>query len=96
MPYRFPRTFNEDYLRGLMKDARFANAYHPEHRAWHEQIAEGYKRFYPGPLKFDATGKMIRSAPATYTAPGTGGAVHVRAHLRHKNGKSVDVVDYWR
>ncbi|MBI4968518.1 MAG: hypothetical protein HZC25_10415 [Rhodospirillales bacterium] len=93
MPYRFPKSFDEDYLRGLMKDARYANAYHPEHRAWHEHIAEGYKRLYPGLLKFDATGKMIRSAPATDATETAGGPgpVHVRAYEQTRHGHIVPV-----
>src|SRR5512143_738768 len=93
-----PTPLTEDGLRYLMRDPRYRNPAHPEHHVVRGAVIDGYRRLYPGPVEFDATGRpRTNVAPATSSSThNAGGYVHVRSYVRHQDGKAIQVSEYDR
>jgi murein DD-endopeptidase MepM/ murein hydrolase activator NlpD len=79
----------------MMRDKRYWNNFHPEHAALVDLVRQGFEELYPGPLEFDATGRVIND-PAPEQAGGPDPTVHVRSYTQTRGDGSVQVSEHDR
>ncbi|MHC8508743.1 MAG: hypothetical protein ACYYKD_04985 [Rhodospirillales bacterium] len=55
-----PKNLDREALAALMRDERYSNPAHPQHKAFRKMVSEGFRRLYgAGPAARDASGRMI-------------------------------------
>lgn len=92
---QLPRPLSEQALHQMMRDTRYWNNFHPEHAALVDLVRQGFEELFPGPLAFDATGRMIND-PAPEQAGGPDPTVHVRSYTQTRGDGSVQVSEHDR